>query len=158
MVAKGKVFENEIFEELKKIDKDNKGFFIKSATPVQIIRNKNNNYIYTHSGKAICDIMGIYKSKFVLMELKEVSGERFSLLRLKDHQIFQLSKIKHYGGLSLIVFNLKKEECILVVKIEDYLVYKTQIKSATIKIRNILDIGVKIKSNKIIEVLNKLIT
>ncbi len=142
----GKNLENIILDQLKKISEREQGFFIKSPTPIKNI-NINGKYKMIYSEKALCDFVGILNKKFILIEAKEVSGNRFDFRRLKDHQIKQLSSIQKYGGISIIVFHIKMIDKIVIVKIVDYLLYLNSTNKKSINIDTLLKIGKSIDIN-----------
>ncbi|NQX83549.1 MAG: Holliday junction resolvase RecU [Mycoplasmataceae bacterium] len=152
----GRNFENEISKKLLKINKSGRGFFIKSPTPMKMIKSKGK-IIPIYSNKALCDFVGIYNKKFVLIEAKNITGERFIFERLKPHQEKQLSSIKRHGGISLIMFGLPNEKIIIVLKIDDYLVFKSQSEKKSINIISLKEIGKIISLEEVEEYLNFMI-
>lgn len=153
MKKTGRNLENEISKKLLKINKAGKGFFIKSPTPMKMIRSEDK-VIPIYSNKALCDFVGIYKSKFVLIEAKNISGTRFIFDRLKEHQEKQLSSIKRHGGSSFIIFGLTDENIFVILEIEDYLIFKSQTERKSMSIENIKEIGRIIDIEKIEEYLD----
>ncbi len=147
MVKKIK-FEVKISTQLNKLIKKGVSFFIKSPTPIRMIPTKEG-YKMTYSEKALCDFIGIYNKKFVIIEAKEVSGKRFDFKRLKDHQIKQLSSIKRFGGYAFIFFELKEIKKVISVKIDDYLIYINQTTKKSININALLEIGETIELESI---------
>ncbi len=139
-MAKGKKFENSILNDLNKLSKQGKGYFIKSPTPINRIKTENG-YKMVYSSKALCDFIGIWNEKFVLIEAKEVSGTRFDMKRLKDHQVKQLSSIKRHGGFGFIAFNIKQEKEIYITPIENYLVHKNQTTKKSINLESLKEIS-----------------
>lgn len=149
-------FENKILEKLNKLSKKEICFFIKSPTPSRMIATKNG-YKMTYTEKALCDFIGIYLGKFILIEAKEISGTRFNHERLKKHQVKQLSSIRKHGGYSFIFFNVKKINKIIGVKIDDYLIHLIQTERKSININNLVKIGFEINLNNLENILTKLI-
>ncbi|BDV03369.1 MAG: hypothetical protein HPPSJP_0900 [Candidatus Hepatoplasma scabrum] len=141
-------FELSIEKELREINKKEIGFFIKSPTPIKkVIKKKEEKYIYYQ--KALCDFIGIFNKKFILLELKDISGNSFEIRRLKEHQINQLIKINKLGGKSFILFRLKKENnLIIIVKIFDYLNFTEFNNKKSISIQKIKKIGYKTNINE----------
>lgn len=150
-------FELLIERQLKEINKNEKGFFIKSPTPIKkVITKKQEKIVYYQ--KALCDFVGIINKKFILLELKDISGNSFELRRLKQHQISQLQKIKKLGGESFILFRIKKEEnLIVIVKIFDYLNFIEFNNKKSINIQMIKKIGQKTNLNEFIPSFTQLI-
>ncbi len=153
-MANGKDFENKISKGLQKITKKELGFFIKSPTPMQMVPT-TEGYIMTYANKALCDFIGIYQGKFILIEAKEISGTRFEFRRLKDHQLQQLSAIKKYGGYAWIYFNLIKLKKIVAVPIDSYLVSLTQTSKKSINIDTLNEIGYEINLAELIDFFNQ---
>lgn len=146
-------FENAFNKELKKIEKENKGFFIKSPTPMQKVLI-DGKFKTIYSQKALCDFFGIVNKKFILIELKTISTKSFELRRLKNHQIKQLESIHKFGGISLIFFKIKNRENIILVEIQKYLDFIKKINKKSLKIEEIEKIGKKLKLNEIKNYLN----
>lgn len=154
MKKTGREFENEISKFLLKINKTEHGFFIKSPTPMKMIRNSQEKIVPIYSNKALCDFVGIYNNKFVLIEVKYINGKRFEFNRLKEHQEKQLSAIKRFGGVSLIIFGLSTEEKIIVLEIENYLIFKFQSNKKSINIKQLLEYGNILNLNEIENFIN----
>ena len=148
MASKGKEFENKLILELQKIEKKEMGFFIRSPTPMRMIK-VNNIYKVIYAEKALCDFVGIFMNYMILMELKDISGTRFNIDRLKNHQIKQLSSIKRYGGLSYILFRINSIKEIYIIDINTYLVYINQTNKKSINNKIIMEIGIKLDIKKI---------
>ncbi|BDU67478.1 MAG: hypothetical protein TYPL_1310 [Candidatus Tyloplasma litorale] len=146
----GRNLENNISNKLLKINKSGRGFFIKSSTPIKMIK-KDNMIVPIYANKALCDFVGIYNTKFILIEAKNISGKRFEFNRLKEHQEKQLSTIKRHGGFSFIMFGLIIENIIVILEIDDYLVFKSQTERKSIDVETLKEIGTKISIEKIEE-------
>lgn len=140
MAKTGRNLENEISKKLLKINKQGRGFFIKSPTPMKMVRN-GDKIIPIYANKALCDFIGIYNSKFILIEAKNVTGTRFVIDRLKEHQEKQLASIKRHGGASFIMFGLSEEGIVVVLEIDEYLVYKSQTERKSINVETLKEIG-----------------
>ncbi len=153
-MGNGKNFENKISKGLQKITNKELGFFIKSPTPMQMIPTEEG-YTMTYANKALCDFIGIYQGKFILIEAKEISGTRFEFRRLKDHQIQQLSAIKKYGGYAWIFFNLIKLKKVVAVPIDNYLISLNQSTKKSINIDTLNEIGYEIELANLIEFFNQ---
>ena len=150
MKTKGRNLENEISKKLIKINKSGRGFFIKSPTPMKSIKS-GDKFITVYANKALCDFVGIYNSKFILIEAKNIHTKRFEFDRLKDHQEKQLSSIKRHGGVSLIMFGLSNENIIVILEIEEYLVFKSQTDRKSINVETLKEIGRSISIEEIEE-------
>lgn len=148
----GQEFERILFKNLKKIESS---FFIKSPTPVTFV-NKNNQKKAIFTNKALCDFVGIFKTKFILIEAKTVST-RFELRRLKKHQINQLRKIEEYGGISLIIFKINDKKDINIIKINNYLKLIENRKKKSLSTKEIELNTNTIKINEIENYINSLI-
>lgn len=151
----GRNLENEISKKLLNINKKGLGFFIKSPTPMKMIRTEDK-IIPVYANKALCDFIGIYNSKFVLIEAKNISGKRFEFDRLKDHQTKQLSAIQRHGGKSVIMFGLTDENVIAVLGIDEYLVFKSQTERKSINIEVLKEIAKIITVDEIQEYIDHL--
>ena len=136
----GKNFENKILTELDKLTKYNVAYFIKSPTPFRSVPS-GNTYKLVYSAKALCDFVGIYKGLFILMEAKTISGASFSLNRLKDHQLEQLTKIKNLGGLSYIIFHIKRYDKNIALSINKYLELQVNLNKKSIHIDTLVEWG-----------------
>jgi len=152
-MATGRKLENNISKKLLKINKSERGFFIKSPTPMKMI-SQNGKIVPIYSNKALCDFIGIYNSKFVLIEVKNVSGARFEFKRLKEHQEKQLSSIKRHGGISIIFIYISESNDLISLGIEEYLVYKSQTEKKSININALKNIGKLIEIEDIEEYIN----
>ncbi len=152
-MATGRKLENNISKKLLKINKSERGFFIKSPTPIKMI-NQNGKIVPIYSNKALCDFIGIYNSKFVLIEVKNLSGVRFEFKRLKEHQEKQLSSIRRHGGISIILIYLSTTNELFSLGIDDYLVYKTQTDKKSINIDALKNIAKLININELEEYIN----
>lgn len=141
----GKKIENLIEKELFKI-KD--GYFIKSPTPIRITNNKKIIY----ARKALCDFIGIYNKKFILIELKTVTT-RFEFRRLKKHQIEQLEIIDKLGGISIIIFYFISEKEIYFLKINDFKKIVKESKNKSISKENIILKAKNIKIDNLFKIL-----
>lgn len=146
MAKTGRNLENEISKKLLKINKGERGFFIKSPTPMKMVHTPEGKTIPVYANKALCDFVGIYNSAFVLIEAKNISTTRFEFSRLKDHQEKQLASIKRHGGAAVIMFGITNENIIVVLDINEYLVFKSQTEKKSINVETLKEIG------KIIEV------
>ena len=153
MAREGRILENLISNKLLKINKSEKGFFIKSPTPMKMI-NVNGKIVPIYSNKALCDFVGIYNKKFILIESKNISGVRFEFKRLKEHQEKQLASIKRHGGISLIIFFLVKTNELIILKIDNYLVFKSQTEKKSIHIDALKEIGIIISPDDLEKYLN----
>ena len=140
MTKLGRTLENLISEKLLKINRQENGFFIKSPTPIKMIAN-HGKIVPIYSNKALCDFVGIYNEKFILIETKNISGVRFEFKRLKDHQQKQLSAIKRHGGISILIFYLVKSYEMVILEIDKYLVFKSQTEKKSIHIDTLKEIG-----------------
>ena len=156
MGKKGQLFENLINKELSKLSKKEFCYFIKSPTPIRMIATKEG-YKMAYAEKALCDFIGIFQGKFILIEAKEISGIRFDFKRLKDHQIKQLSSIQKHGGYSIILFNVKQLNKIISVSIDKYLIYLNQTEKKSININALFELGREINSNSLDILLMELI-
>ncbi len=148
MAKTGRNLENEISKKLLKINKIGRGFFIKSPTPMKMVHSEGK-VIPVYANKALCDFIGIYNSKFILIEAKNVSTTRFEFSRLREHQEKQLASIKRHGGVSLIMFGIKAENIIVSLEIDDYLVYKSQTERKSITVEVLKEIGTIIEVDEI---------
>jgi len=153
MAREGRILENLISNKLLKINKNEKGFFIKSPTPMKMI-NINGKVVPIYANKALCDFVGIYNKKFILIESKNISGVRFEFKRLKDHQEKQLASIMRHGGISLIIFYLTLTHEIIILKIDKYLVFKSQTQKKSINIDALKEIGMCVSADEIEKYLN----
>ncbi len=154
MAKTGRNLENEISKKLLKINKIGRGFFIKSPTPMKLIRTAEGKSIPVYANKALCDFIGIYNSTFVLIEAKNISTTRFEFSRLQEHQEKQLAAIKRHGGISLIMFGITKENIIVAIEIDDYLVFKYQTERKSINVETLKEIGQIIKLEEVEEYIN----
>ncbi len=136
----GRNLENEISKKLLSINKKGLGFFIKSPTPMKMVRS-GDKIIPIYANKALCDFIGIYNTKFVLIEAKNITGKRFEFDRLKEHQEKQLSSIQRHGGKSVIMFGLTEDNVIAVLGIDEYLVYKAQSDRKSINVETLKEIS-----------------
>ncbi len=153
MKKTGRNLENEISKKLLKINRVGRGFFIKSPTPMKMIHS-NGKTIPVYSNKALCDFIGIYNSKFILIEAKNISTTRFEFSRLKEHQEKQLASIKRHGGVALIMFGVTIENIIVILEINDYLVFKSQTDKKSINLDILKEIGKIIDLSEIEEFIN----
>ncbi|NOQ50048.1 MAG: hypothetical protein GQ557_00080 [Mycoplasmataceae bacterium] len=140
---KGRSFENKLSLALASLTKKELGFFIKSPTPIRLII-ENNQQKVIHAQKALCDFIGIFNTKFILLEAKEITNKRFELKRLKAHQMKQLSKIKQFGGQGIIIFNCVSMKKVIAVSIDDYLVYCNQTIKKSLNVETLIEIGTEI--------------
>lgn len=140
MAKTGRNLENEISKKLLKINKLGRGYFIKSPTPMKMVHSGGKT-IPVYANKALCDFIGIYNSKFVLIEAKNISTKRFEFSRLKEHQEKQLASIKRHGGCSVIMFGITSENIIVSLEIDDYLVFKSQTDRKSINVDVLKEIG-----------------
>ena len=152
-MATGRKLENNISKKLLKINKSERGFFIKSPTPIKMI-NQNGKIVPIYSNKALCDFIGIYNSKFVLIEVKNISGVRFEFKRLRDHQEKQLASIKRHGGISIILIYISSMNQLISIEIDEYLVYKSQTEKKSINIESLKSIGRTINVDDLEEHIN----
>ncbi len=150
MAKTGRNLENEISKRLLKINKSGRGFFIKSPTPMKMVHTSNGT-IPVYANKALCDFVGIYNSKFILIEAKNISTSRFEFSRLREHQEKQLASIKRHGGVSLIMFGLTKENAIVILEIDEYFVFKNQTDRKSINIDTLKEIGRYIEVDQVEE-------
>ncbi len=150
MAKTGRNLENEISKKLLKINKVGRGFFIKSPTPMKMVHTDKGT-IPVYANKALCDFVGIYNGKFVLIEAKNVTTSRFEFSRLKDHQEKQLASIKRHGGVSLIMFGLTQENAIVILEIDEYLVFKSQTDRKSINVDVLKEIGRYIEIDQVEE-------
>lgn len=141
MANTGRIFENKLSRKLQSINRKGTGFFIKSPTPIKLIRN-NDQVTPTFANKALCDFIGIYNNKFIIIEAKNISNERFNLSRLKKHQVNQLSAIKKFGGVSIIVFNDEENDEIIILDIDEYLDYVLNTELKSINLKKLREIGI----------------
>ncbi len=155
MAKEGRDFENKISKKLLKITKSERGFFIKSPTPMKMVP-VNGKIIPIYANKALCDFIGIYNAKFVLIETKNLSTKRFEFKRLKDHQEKQLASIKRHGGISIILINISETNEIISLEIDDYLVFKSQTDKKSINTETLRDIGKIIDIDKMEDYINDL--
>ncbi len=153
MAKTGRNLENEISKKLLRINKVGRGFFIKSPTPMKLVHTGGKS-IPVYANKALCDFIGIYNSKFILIEAKNISTTRFEFSRLKEHQEKQLASIKRHGGVSLIMFGITKENIIICLEIDDYLVFKSQTERKSINIDTLKEIGNSIEIDEVEEYIN----
>lgn len=151
----GRNLENEISKKLLSINKKGLGFFIKSPTPMKMVRT-GDKIIPVYANKALCDFIGIYNSKFILIEAKNITSKRFEFDRLKDHQEIQLSAIQRHGGKSIIMFGITVENIIVVLGIDEYLVYKTQTERKSINVDVLKTIGKTITLDEVQEYIDNL--
>ncbi len=140
----GKTFEKDIYNQLKILENKKIGFFIKSPTPIKTINKKIIFY-----EKALCDFIGILNNKFFIIEAKEISEKRFDFRRLKEHQIKQLKLIEKYGGISIIIFNIKIKNKIVLVRINKFLNEKKKSNKKSINIDLLEKIGDSIFLNEL---------
>lgn len=140
MAKTGRNLENEISKKLLKINKSGRGFFIKSPTPMKMVQQGDIS-VPVYSNKALCDFIGIYNAKFVLIEAKNISTSRFEISRLREHQVKQLSSIRRHGGISIIMFGITKENVVVSLGIDDYLVYVSQTERKSITVETLKEIG-----------------
>lgn len=153
MTGEGRKLENKISKVLLKVNKKERGFFIKSPTPMKLIKT-NEKIIPIYSNKALCDFIGIYNTMFILIEVKNISGVRFEFKRLGEHQEKQLSSIKRHGGISFIIFGINNASELIIINIDDYLVYKTQTEKKSINIDTLKNIGKIISIDQLEEYIN----
>ncbi|BDV02296.1 MAG: hypothetical protein HPAVJP_1850 [Candidatus Hepatoplasma vulgare] len=142
----GKRIENIIEKELNKIKN---GYFIKSPTPIRITKDKKIIY----AKKALCDFIGIYNQKFILIEIKTIT-KNFEFRRLKKHQLEQLEIIDKLGGISLIIFYLINEEKICYTNINDFREIIKNSKMKSISKENIILKTINIEINNITNIFN----
>lgn len=143
MLRTGREFENKLSKQLLKINKSERGFFIKSPTPMKMI-NYGGKIVPIYSNKALCDFIGIYKGIFILIEAKNISSSRFEFSRLKDHQEKQLSSIRRHGGYSCLIFNFSEKKETYLMDIEDYLVLKSHSNKKSINYNELIQMSHKI--------------
>lgn len=155
MVKVGRNLENEISKKLLSINNKGLGFFIKSPTPMKMIKS-GDKIIPVYANKALCDFIGIYNSLFILIEAKNISGKRFEFERLKLHQEKQLSSIQRHGGKSIIMFGITNENIIIILGIEEYLVFKTQSDKKSIGVDVLKTIGKTIKIDEVLEYIDSI--
>ena len=151
----GRNLENKISKKLLSINKKGLGFFIKSPTPMKMVRS-GDKIIPIYANKALCDFIGIYNSVFVLIEAKNITGKRFEFDRLKEHQEKQLSAIQRHGGKSIIMFGLTEDNVIAVLGIDEYLVYKSQTERKSINVDVLKEIAKIITINEVQEYVDEL--
>ncbi len=150
----GRNLENEISKKLLKINKLGRGFFIKSPTPMKMVHSGGKT-IPVYANKALCDFIGIYNSKFVLIEAKNISTSRFEFSRLREHQEKQLASIRRHGGVSLIMFGITQENIIVVLGIDDYFVFKSQTERKSINVDTLKEIGRVIEIDQVEEFIDQ---
>ncbi len=155
MAKTGRNLENEISKKLLKINKAGRGFFIKSPTPMKMV-HAGGKTIPVYANKALCDFIGIYNSKFILIEAKNISTSRFEFSRLKEHQEKQLASIKRHGGVSMIMFGITKENIIVILEIDDYLVFKSQTERKSINVDILKEIGRVIEIDEVEEFIDNM--
>ncbi len=155
MSNNGRLFENEISKKLLKINKKEHGFFIKSPTPMKMVPI-DGKIVPIYANKALCDFIGIYNSKFILIETKNLSTKRFEFKRLASHQEKQLAAIKRHGGISIILIKISDSNEIIALGINDYLVYKSQTDKKSINVNTLKEIGKIISINDIEEYIDSL--
>lgn len=131
---RGKIFEYIILNSLNIAKLKDKGIFFKSPTVIKPINvsYKNGSPIINKAifeTKALCDFYGIYKSKFILIEAKEIQTNRFNLNNIKKHQIEQLESIYKYGGISFIIFHFKLYNDFLCLTINQFIKLSKEKKS-----------------------------
>ncbi|RKX67023.1 MAG: hypothetical protein DRP42_01670 [Tenericutes bacterium] len=150
MAKKGNELEQKIWENLKLLNSDELGFFIKSPTPTKAVPI-NGEYKFVFSAKALCDFVGICEKKFVLIEVKEVSGPRFDVKRLKKHQLNQLRKIKSYGGISLVIFLIREYDKIYVLTVDQYDDIFLNLERKSIRIDTIVEKGIHLDTSNYLD-------
>ena len=138
MTNNGKEFETRIINELDKLREHGVAYFIKSPTPFRSVPS-GNSYKLIYSAKALCDFVGIYKGTFVLMEAKSISGASFAINRLKEHQFEQLEEIRNLGGLSYIIFYIKRYDKVIALDIDKYKELKVNLNKKSIHIDTLLE-------------------
>ncbi len=116
----GNEWEKKLLKYLEKLCLEKQCFFFKSQTPT-IMKKINGKYTLVYSKKAICDFIGIYNEKFVLIEAKSINNQYWDTRRLKEHQKQQLKKIKKLKGISVIIFYIKIMDKVLIMTIDEYL-------------------------------------
>ncbi len=118
----GNEFENKLINYFdNEITNKNKGIIIKSETPIKQTITKDGKRKIIYHRKALCDFVGLYKNKFLLIEAKDITGKMFQLDRLKKHQLDQLSKVEELGGKSFIIFNIKLKKEMWLISISSYI-------------------------------------
>lgn len=121
MERKGKKLENIINKTLRVLNDDKLGYFMKSPIPNKALPNGNGGYKFIYSAKALCDFIGIYRERFILIEAKQVKDKRFAKKRIKQHQIDQLINIYDNGGMSFIIFYIDCLDKYIAMDIQCYL-------------------------------------
>lgn len=148
-------FENLFFKIINQININDQGYFIKSPTPIKLIY-KNNKQIPIFFEKALCDFLGIYQGKFILIELKTISNNYFVKERLTNSQINQLQKVAFFQGISIVGFWIKNEDIIVLLPINKLLNCFLATKNKRVTIYSLINEG-EILKNDLLPILNFLI-
>lgn len=150
-MANGKEFEKLIINNLDRINEEGTGYFIQSPTPFRSVPFEQS-YKLIYTAKALCDFVGIYKGLFVLLEAKVISGASFPYNRLKEHQVDQLSKVRKLGGISFILFHIKRHDQVVALSINEYLKIMESSDKKSIHISEIQEKGITIGDSLLLDI------
>jgi len=121
--SKGLSFEKQINITIENYRADNLALFYKRPTPIQVIKVDNNfktKIIEAYfSSKSTTDYNGLFRSKYIDFEAKEViTKDSFELNNLKKHQYLHLVKVKKMGGIAFILISFPKKQTVFLVDID----------------------------------------
>lgn len=123
MINKGYYYEKILLRSLQyNKSKYSSCYFIKSPTPYLNL-NENEGF---YSGIALNDYVGIFNTKFILIELKTIHKDFFYKNILKKSQEETLTKIKKNKGFSFIVIVFAKTKKIYLIDIDSWISIKTK--------------------------------
>lgn len=146
----GKEFEKLLLDNLNILNENEIGYFIQSPTPFRSVPF-GESYKLIYSAKALCDFVGIFQGTFFLLEAKVVSGSSFPFDRLKEHQVYQLKRIRDLGGHSFIIFHIKRTNEIFALSIKYYVDFFSNTEKKSIHIKEIKEKGILIGNSEYVD-------
>lgn len=88
----------------------NKGLALinKRPTPVKVLKSKGTQILRGfYEAKSTVDYDGIYNGRAITFEAKSVSGKRFDLKNIHDHQLQYLKDAEKHGAVAFLLIEFR---------------------------------------------------
>jgi len=80
----------------------------KRATPVKVLKSKGTQVLRGfYEAKSTVDYDGVYNGRAITFEAKSVSGKRFDLKNIHDHQLQYLENAEKHGAVSFLLIEFR---------------------------------------------------
>ncbi|WP_096435931.1 Holliday junction resolvase RecU [Alteribacter populi] len=80
----------------------------KRPTPVKVLKSKGTQVLKGfYESKSTVDYDGCYEGQAVAFEAKSVSGKRFDLKNIHDHQLEYLERAQKHGAISFLLVEFR---------------------------------------------------